>query len=388
MISQKIKIKNFQYKKKNKNILRILSSLLKDQSQLILSLGNKYKNNYNYKKLVNKLDKQNVRIFGMGGSILGAKAIYDFLKEKIKKKFYFIDNIDEKTPFNKKENFLDLIISKSGNTLETIVNINIFVKSKNKKIFLTENRNNYLSILAKELKSEIIHHNNFIGGRFSVLSETGMFPAELMGFKASNFRKLNDIIKDKKFLNSLIMNTSAILNYSKKNYNSIIINYDSQANSLFEWYQQLVSESLGKQNKGILPIISTMPKDNHSLMQYYLEGKKNNFYTFFFSKNSPVNKTKVMKSRLLHETHNYLKDQTVNQILEKQSIATQKVFYKQKLPFRSIVVSKRDENSIGGLFCYFILETILLGRALGVNPFNQPAVELIKIETKKQFAQK
>jgi glucose-6-phosphate isomerase len=388
MISQKIKIKNFQYKKKNKNILRILSSLLKDQSQLILSLGNKYKNNYNYKKLVNKLDKQNVRIFGMGGSILGAKAIYDFLKEKIKKKFYFIDNIDEKTPFNKKENFLDLIISKSGNTLETIVNINIFVKSKNKKIFLTENRNNYLSILAKELKSEIIHHNNFIGGRFSVLSETGMFPAELMGFKASNFRKLNDIIKDKKFLNSLIMNTNAILNYSKKNYNSIIINYDSQANSLFEWYQQLVSESLGKQNKGILPIISTMPKDNHSLMQYYLDGKKNNFYTFFFSKNSPVNKTKIMKSRLLHETHNYLKDQTVNQILEKQSIATQKVFYKQKLPFRSIVVSKRDENSIGGLFCYFILETILLGRALGVNPFNQPAVELIKIETKKQFAQK
>ena len=388
MISQKIKIKNFQYKKKNKNILRILSSLLKDQSQLILSLGSKYKNNYNYKKLVNKLEKQNVRIFGMGGSILGAKAIYDFLKEKIKKKFYFIDNIDEKTPFNKKENFLDLIISKSGNTLETIVNINIFVKSKSKKIFLTENRNNYLSILAKELKSEIIHHNNFIGGRFSVLSETGMFPAELMGFKASNFRKLNDIIKDKKFLNSLIMNTNAILNYSKKNYNSIIINYDSQANSLFEWYQQLVSESLGKQNKGILPIISTMPKDNHSLMQYYLDGKKNNFYTFFFSKNSPVNKTKIMKSRLLHETHNYLKDQTVNQILEKQSIATQKVFYKQKLPFRSIVVSKRDENSIGGLFCYFILETILLGRALGVNPFNQPAVELIKIETKKQFAQK
>jgi len=124
------------------------------------------------------------------------------------------------------------------------------------------------------------------------------------------------------------------------------------------------------------------------LMQYYLDGKKNNFYTFFFSKNSPVNKTKIMKSRLLHETHNYLKDQTVNQILEKQSIATQKVFYKQKLPFRSIVVSKRDENSIGGLFCYFILETILLGRALGVNPFNQPAVELIKIETKKQFAQK
>ena len=141
MISQKIKIKNFQYKKKNKNILRILSSLLKDQSQLILSLGSKYKNNYNYKKLTNKFDKKNVRIFGMGGSILGAKAIYSYLKEKIKKKFYFIDNISDKILFKKKENFLDLIISKSGNTLETIVNINFFAKSKSRKIFLTENTN-------------------------------------------------------------------------------------------------------------------------------------------------------------------------------------------------------------------------------------------------------
>src|SRR6056300_628040 len=387
MLSKKIQINNLKFKK-NQSITNILSNLLKEKNQTILSLGNKYKNKYSYKKLVNKVDKLNVRIFGMGGSILGAKAIYDFLKDKIKKKFFFIDNINEKISFNNKKKFLDLIIYKSGNTLETIINVNFFVKSNDKKIFITENKNSYLSLLAKQLKSEIIEHNNFIGGRFSVLSETGMFPAELMGFKSNNFRRLNDIIKDKKILNSLIINTSAILNYSKKNYNSIIINYDSQANSLFEWYQQLVSESLGKQNKGILPIISTMPKDNHSLMQYYLEGKKNNFYTFFFSKNSPVNKTKIMKSRLLHETHNYLKDQTVNQILEKQSIATQKVFYKQKLPFRSIVVSKRDENSIGGLFCYFILETILLGRALGVNPFNQPAVELIKIETKKQFAQK
>ena len=388
MFSKKIKIKNFQYKKKNKNILRILSSLLKDQSQLILSLGSKYKNNYNYKKLVNKLEKQNVRIFGMGGSILGAKAIYDFLKEKIKKKFYFIDNIDEKTPFNKKENFLDLIISKSGNTLETIININLFIKSHSKKIFITEKKDSYLSLLAKQLKSEIIEHNNFIGGRFSVLSETGMFPAELMGFKSNNFRRLNDIIKDKKILNSLIINTSAILNYSKKNYNSIIINYDSQANSLFEWYQQLVAESLGKKNKGVLPIISTMPKDNHSVMQYYLDGKKNNFYTFFFSRNSAANQPKIKNSKFLKKTHSYLKGLNANMILEKQYRATEKVFFKKKLPFRSILAFKRDENSIGGLFCYFMLETILLGRALGIDPYNQPAVELIKTETKKQFSQK
>jgi glucose-6-phosphate isomerase len=111
-----------------------------------------------------------------------------------------------------------------------------------------------------------------------------MFPAELMGFKSSNFRRLNDLIKNKKILNSLVTNVTAMMNYSKKNYNSIIINYDQNAISLFEWYQQLVAESLGKKNKGILPIISNMPKDNHSVMQYYLDGKKNNFYTFFLAK--------------------------------------------------------------------------------------------------------
>jgi len=387
MLSKKIQINNLKFKK-NQSITNILSNLLKEKNQTILSLGNKYKNKYSYKKLVNKVDKLNVRIFGMGGSILGAKAIYDFLKDKIKKKFFFIDNINEKISFNNKKKFLDLIISKSGNTLETIINVNFFVKSNDRKIFITENKNSYLSLLAKQLKSEIIEHNNFIGGRFSVLSETGMFPAELMGFKSNNFRRLNDIIKDKKILNSLIINTSAILNYSKKNYNSIIINYDSQANSLFEWYQQLVAESLGKKNKGILPIISTMPKDNHSVMQYYLDGKKNNFYTFFFSRNSAVHQSKIKNSKFLNNTHGYLKGLNANTILEKQYRATEKVFLKKKLPFRSFLAFKRDENTIGGLFCYFVLETILLGRALGIDPYNQPAVELIKVETKKQFSQK
>jgi glucose-6-phosphate isomerase len=388
MFSKKIQITNFKLKKNNKKIYKILSALLKNKSQLILSMSPQYKNNYNKNKIINKLNKTNVRIFGMGGSILGAKAIYNFLKDKIKKRFFFVDNIEEKTSFNKKDNFLDLIISKSGNTLETIFNINLLIKSKTKKVFITENNHGYMSLLAKQLKSEVIHHNNFIGGRFSVLSETGMFPAELMGFKPINFRRLNDIVKDKKIINSLVVNTSAILNYSNKNYNSIIINYDQQANSLFEWYQQLVAESLGKRNKGILPIISNMPKDNHSVMQYYLDGKKNNFYTFFFSKNSSANKTKIINSKLLLKTHNYLKGQTANKLIERQFKATEKVFSKKKLPFRSIIVSKRDENSIGGLFCYFILETIMLGRALGIDPYNQPAVELIKVETKKQFSQK
>ena len=386
MLTEKIKIKPFKFKKKNKNIFRFINEFLRNKSELISSFGKGYKNKYNFHKLVGKHNKQNVRIFGIGGSSLGAKAIYFFLKKKIKKNFYFIDNLGEDISFKKNENFLDLIVSKSGNTLETIVNLNLHNKPKNKKIFITENKVSYLRNLAKKLKSEIIHHNNFIGGRFSVLSETGMFPAELMGFKSSSFRRLNDLIKNKKILSSLVTNVSAMLNYSKKNYNSVIINYDQNAVSLFEWYQQLVAESLGKQNKGILPIISNMPKDNHSVMQYYLDGKKNNFYTFFFSKSPSTEK--INNSNLLLKSHSYLEGLSLNKIIEKQFDATEKVFLNKNLPFRSFVVSKRDEATLGQLFCYFMLETILLGRALEVDPYNQPAVELIKTETKKNFYKK
>ena len=137
-------------------------------------------------------------------------------------------------------------------------------------------------MLAKKLKSEVVEHNNFIGGRYSVLSETGMIPAYLMGLKPDKFKKFENLISSKKFMSCIVENVSSILFFhNQKKNNSIILNYDEQANSLFKWYQQLVAESLGKSSKGILPIISNLPKDNHSVMQHYLDGVKNNFYTLF-----------------------------------------------------------------------------------------------------------
>ena len=224
----------------------------------------------------------NFRVIGMGGSTLGSQTIYDFLKHKIKKRFTFIDNLQPKKIKNKKK-FTNLVISKSGNTIETIINANIYINKNDKNIFVTENKKNYLYLLAKKLKGEIIHHNNFIGGRYSVLSEVGMLPAELMGLNSKKFKQFNNLIKNKNFLNSLINNVNAILFYKKKKFNSIIINYDDKSENLFKWYQQLIAESLGKKKIGILPIVSNMPKDNHSVMQLYLDGFENNFYTFFYT---------------------------------------------------------------------------------------------------------
>ena len=381
MLTSGINFINFKQQKKIKKIKQLLNKTLKNRNEVIQSLDKNYKYSYNINKLRKFKTSKNFKIIGMGGSTLGAQAIYDFLKPKIKKNFEFIDNLQSTKKKKEQRNYTNFIISKSGNTIETIANSNILIKKKDKNIFITENKNNYLYLLAQKLKSEIIHHNNYIGGRFSVLSEVGMLPAEFMGLKTNNFKQLNNLIKNKNYLNCLISNVSSIIKFVKnKKYNSIIINYDENSETIFKWYQQLVAESLGKKNQGILPIISNMPKDNHSVMQLYLDGFKNNFFTFFYvhEKNSyKINNNLVMNSQ------KFLKNKNFSQIIYSQKKATENVFRRKKIPFRSFEIKKRDEKTLGELFCFFVLETILIGKYLKLNPYDQPAVELIKKETKK-----
>jgi len=382
MLTKNINFKNFHLKKNNKKIKEDFKKLLKEDNKIIQSLGPHYRNSYTQKDILKLKKYLNVRVIGMGGSILGTESIYDFLKHKIKKRFHFINDLKSKidiSPTLKKN--INLVVSKSGNTLETISNVNILIKKKDKNIFITENKKSHLLLLAQKLKAEIIHHDNYIGGRYSVLSEVGMLPSELMGLNVNRFKQINNLIKNKKFINSLLINVNNIIYFhSKKKFNSIILNYDKKSNNFFKWYQQLVAESLGKKGNGILPVISSMPKDNHSLMQIYLDGPKNNFFTFFFTREDKS--TKIINSKI-PLSHNYLKNKNLNQITHAQKIATENVFLKKKMPFRSFEVNLRDEKTLGELFCFFILETILVGRALKLNPYDQPSVELIKKETKK-----
>ena len=380
MNDKNIVFKNFKLNKKSPNLQKLLDIILKENSQILLSLSKNYLDNFSKKYLIQYKKYNKLRIIGMGGSSLGAQAIYSFLKHKIKKKISFLSNLTiEQKQSNKKH--LNLVISKSGNTLETIVNSNFFINRNDKNIFITENKKNYLHSLAQKLKADIIHHNDYIGGRYSVLSEVGMLPAELMGLKSSNFRQFNSLIKNKKFMNSLIQNVSSTLYYIKnKKFNSIILNYDEKSQNLFYWYQQLIAESLGKKNKGLLPIVSSLPKDNHSVMQLYLDGFKNNFYTFFYVHE---NKTKKINAENLLSSHKFLKNKNLNHIIFAQKKATENVFNRKKIPFRSFEIKKRDEKTLGELFTFFILETILIGNSLKINPYDQPAVELIKKETKK-----
>ena len=383
MLSKNIRFKNFTKKKFNKN-LKVLFKKLIDKNNYDDNVIKSFSKSYSYsftKKQLKKYKKFNFfQIYGMGGSSLGIQAIYDFMRPKIKKNFYFFDNLDSKNKIIKtKSKSLNLIISKSGNTLETIVNENIF--SGSNKLYITENNNNYLRNTALRLKKEIIEHKNFIGGRYSVLSEVGMLPAELMGLNSNKFKRFDKLVSNRDFINSLLANVNMLYRLVKMGKtNSIILNYDESSYNLFRWYQQLVAESLGKNSKGVLPIISEMPKDNHSLMQLYLDGNKNSFFTFFDIKN--YNSPKIKKKKIF-SNYKYLKKHDLFSIKSAQKKATINVFKAKGIPFRTFEVLKKNEETLGELFTFFMLETILLGKMLKINPYNQPSVELIKKETKK-----
>ncbi len=387
MLTFNIKFINFIQKQKKKpiyNFKQLKKENWIEKYKLLLSLTPNYKYSYTKEQIKNLKKKKFFSLIGMGGSTLGAKAIYKFLQEKTKKKFVFIDNLKPNlSKYEKSNEAVNLIISKSGNTLETISNTSILINQnqKSKNIFITEKKNSYLLNLAHKIKAEVFEHKNYIGGRYSILSEVGMLPAELMGFDTRKFKRLNLLINNNNFLKKLIINVDATLKFLKQGkFNSIILNYDEKSENLFKWYQQLIAESLGKKSKGLLPVISTMPKDNHSLLQLYLDGPKKNFFTFF---NVLEKKSENINKKSILNTHAYLKNKSIFQILNSQKKATESIFKKRKLPFRSFELLRRNEETLGELFCFFILETILLGRALKVNPFDQPSVELVKKETKK-----
>lgn len=342
------------------------------------------------KKIIKKFSKfKNIIIVGMGGSSLGAKSIFSFFKRKIKKNIFFFDDLDEELhfEFNKiknKKNSCFIIISKSGNTLETISNLNFLpskIIGKKNLVFICEFADNILFNFAKKIGAEVIEHNKTVGGRYSVLSEVGMFPAHLMGLNTAKFKNLKKFFINKNISNILIENVAHIFSLYKSGFkNSIILNYHSQLNNLGLWYQQLVAESLGKKKKGIMPIISKAPKDHHSLAQLYLDGPRDKFFTFFVS--DGFKKIKILQKYLPYKM-NYIKNDDLNYLVKSQSNATKKVFKKIKIPYRYFKFKKNGEEELGTIFTFFTLETILLAKMLKVNPFNQPSVEKIKKETKK-----
>ena len=388
-----------KYNQNLKKVEEFFNSLKIDLKNNKIPLLSSYEKDYEFdfsKKTVKKFSKfKNIIIIGMGGSILGTKSIYFFLRKKIKKNVFFFDNLDPNLVLKYKKiknlkNSCFIISGKSGRTIETIINLGaIFSKNllKNRLIVISEFADNALIKIANKYHAEIIEHKEFISGRYSVLSETGMFPAALLGLNLIKFKNLTKLIKNKNFTSTLIHNVASIYTLNaKKISNSIILNYDSNLNDLGYWYQQLVAESLGKGGKGINPILSFGPRDHHSLLQLYLDGPKDKFFTFF---NTTENDEKLKISQdIIPNNMQFLKNKKMKFIINAQCNAVKNIFKLKKIPFRHITFRKKNEEELGKIFTFFVLETILLSRLMKINPFNQPAVEQVKIETKSILSKK
>ncbi len=395
--SSKKNKKKFQ-KKSFDNFNKLITNINKDisnSSKTLNILNTKFKFNFNLKDLRRFKKFNTVAIIGMGGSILGAAAIYDFLKFKIKKKFYFFDNLDQDSIQEIKQNenlnkVLFLIISKSGNTIETLSNaFSLGVLNKNSKniIVIAERKNNLLFSLSKKLNLFFIEHKKHVGGRYSVLSETGVIPAYLMGLNIEKLR--SNIQKFLKGKNKIILRNNVIklasFMSSKKFNNLIFLNYIPQLEKFLYWCQQLIAESLGKNKLGFLPVVSNAPKDHHSLLQLYLDGPKDKLFTIFSYEGKLKKKTKF---NMLVKEENFLNKKSLSEIKIAQKNALIKVLKKKDIPFREFKFKKIDETILGELFSYFIVETVLIGKLLKIDPFNQPAVEEVKILTKKFLSKK
>ncbi|MDC1092912.1 glucose-6-phosphate isomerase [Pelagibacteraceae bacterium] len=391
-IQQKYLKYNFLKKllKEFPKVIHTINSDIKSPDKTLNVLNNKFKFNFTITDLKKFKKFKTIAIIGMGGSILGAEAIYDFLKVKIKKNIYFFDDLNPKSISNikKRENLnkvLFLIISKSGNTVETLSNIfalNIIKHKAQNVIVISEKKNNLLFSLAKKFDLFYVEHPNHIGGRYSVLSEVGIIPAYLMGINTLKLR--SSILKFLKGKEMLFLKDSAIklacLLNSKKINNLIFLCYSSELKKLLFWCQQLIAESLGKKNRGFLPVISSAPKDHHSLLQLYLDGPKDKLFHIFSLEEKSKEKIIIKKGVNIDKFLNKKKISTVK-IAQKNALIN--AFKKNKIPFREFKIKKNDEEVLGKLFSYFILETVAVGKLIKVDPYNQPAVEQVKIYTKK-----
>ena len=252
-----------EYKKLSNNFDKIFEAIQKDKNKLTNTMNlfhKEYVFNFTIKDLKKFKKFRSIAIIGMGGSILGAEAIYKFLCNKIRKKVHFFDDLSNRDILqfkkNRKiQNILFLIISKSGNTLETLTNTIILdVLKKNKKniIIISEKNNSTLHSLSKKLGVFFIEHKKNIGGRYSVLTEVGLVPAYLMGLNILNLRKnINRFFQNN--AKSILKENSlklASLSESKKYSNFIMLNYSPELEKFLYWCQQLIAESLGKKGKG------------------------------------------------------------------------------------------------------------------------------------------
>lgn len=351
--------------KSNENWTFFDLSNYQKETQSITDFGKKWKNKFPY-----------IVVVGLGGAILGTQAIVEALLPFSKNpKINFLRNLDP-TLLEKIFSWIDfkktlfIVVSKSGETLETITLFDILVQKmytnnlepRERMILIAEEKPSTLFQKAKKIKLPFYPHPKQIGGRFSVLTSVSMLPSFLFGLKIEDFLEGAHIAK-KNIQEAWKLAQIAYDVWRKGKAMMVLFPYSVRLLRLCDWYTQLIAESLGKNGKGITPLTAIGPKDQHSLLQLFLDGPKDKWF-FFLS-------------------HTHEKDyQKIAKIIEAEKKGVMKMFETKRFPFMELSFHELTEKSLGSLFFFLEYQTALLGKMFKVNPFNQPAVEKTKQITK------
>lgn len=348
---------------------------------------------------------KNFVLLGTGGSSLGGETIIRALHAAGKNpQFFFCDNNDPQwfswilSSLNPKET-LFFVVSKSGKTPETIsqflVSLKWIQKSVKKNwqkhfVLCTDPVAGDLRALANKWKITCLDIPSPVGGRFSVLTAVGLFPAAFAGL---NIQALWNGASDlaASYEKNMLENEAALaaraLTCSPHRPITIFMPYSSQLQAFSRWFCQLWAESLGKEQQGFTPYPATGTTDQHSQMQLYMEGPKD--------KNIVLVRVQSMKEKfplaLPKDLENLpsfleLKKKSMWDLFEAEFLATRDAISKQGIPNLTISLDKLDEYSLGSLFYFWEYATAFAGALMGINPFDQPGVEAAKILTKKYLA--
>ncbi len=329
-----------------------------------------------------------VLILGTGGSSLSGKTICA-LSTAEKPRLHFLDNIDP-TTFSALFKKLDknktgiLVISKSGSTVETLMQLVVcleFFGDQGQYLIVTEATNNPLKRLANSHGWPCLEHPMDVGGRYSCFSVVGMLPMILAGLDTRAYRKggletLQQALTEDSC--PALEAASTALHLGKPM--SVMMPYADQLEFFCLWYRQLWAESIGKDGKGTTPIKALGTVDQHSQLQLYLDGPKDKIFTILTTKWDQVGTP--IKSQLIPE----FTGKTMGDLFAAEQKATYETLVRNSCPTRLITLDKIDEYHLGALMMHFMIETILMSYLLGVNAFDQPAVEEGKRLARKYLA--
>ena len=363
------------------------------------------KDTSNIKAFAKTIKKKNIAVLGIGGSSLGAFCIYKFLKHKNKslKKLSFLDTTDP-ILLESKLNEIDLkdtfffVISKSGNTIETIsilkyILSKIKISKENCSVITDEGSNLEKFAKANDLNTFYVPSN--VGGRFSVFSEVGLLPLASSGIDIELLLKGAKYIRtsffDKgEFYKKLISKAYKYGSFANDININVVFSYSETLRAFNAWYIQLWAESLGKtknnlEKVGLTPVGIVGPLDQHSFLQLISEGKEDKSLTFISIENFE-NELSIPNISLKGlENMDFLNEVKFCDLINLQAESTLKSLKDTNISLDLIKLKEVSELSIGKLLYYFELLTSITAKVLKINAYDQPGVEKGKLILKRKL---